>query len=42
MVVFVPSYAFLNTVTKQWQAGGLMEKLNAKKKVRHPQLPYRY
>ncbi|OJT06295.1 hypothetical protein TRAPUB_2875 [Trametes pubescens] len=33
MVVFVPSYAFLNTVTKQWQAGGLMEKLNAKKKV---------
>ncbi len=39
-MVFVPSYAFLNTVTKQWQAGGLMEKLNAKKKVGHSQLPF--
>ncbi|KAI0657701.1 DNA repair helicase [Cubamyces menziesii] len=33
MVVFVPSYAFLHMVTKQWQTSGLWEKLNAKKKV---------
>ncbi|KAI0366702.1 DNA repair helicase [Pilatotrama ljubarskyi] len=33
MVVFVPSYAFLNAVTKQWKSSGLLDKLNAKKKV---------
>ncbi|KAH9856751.1 DNA repair helicase [Lenzites betulinus] len=33
MVVFVPSYAFLHAVTKQWKSGGLLDKLNAKKKA---------
>ncbi|KAI0764365.1 DNA repair helicase [Trametes elegans] len=33
MVVFVPSYAFLHTVTAKWKATGLLEKINAKKKV---------
>ncbi|KAI0827672.1 DNA repair helicase [Trametes gibbosa] len=33
MVVFVPSYAFLHAVTKQWKTSGMFEKLNAKKKV---------
>ncbi|KAI0333315.1 DNA repair helicase [Cubamyces sp. BRFM 1775] len=33
MVVFVPSYAFLHMIMKQWRASGLLEKLNAKKKV---------
>ncbi|KAI8994116.1 DNA repair helicase [Trametes punicea] len=33
MVVFVPSYGFLQTVMKQWQSSGLLDKLNAKKKV---------
>ena len=33
MVVFVPSYGFLNAVTQKWKTNGLLEKLNAKKKV---------
>lgn len=33
MVVFVPSYAFLNTVVSVWEKSGLMERLRAKKKV---------
>lgn len=33
MVVFVPSYAFLNTVVGAWEKSGLMERLGAKKKV---------
>ncbi|KAI0359225.1 DNA repair helicase [Trametes cingulata] len=33
MVVFVPSYAFLHAVTKVWKASGLLDKLDAKKKV---------
>ncbi|KAI9068626.1 DNA repair helicase [Trametes sanguinea] len=33
MVVFVPSYSFLNAVMKVWHSSGLLEKLNAKKKV---------
>ena len=33
MVVFFPSYAFLNDVRAIWQQSGLMDKLNAKKKV---------
>jgi hypothetical protein len=33
MVVFVPSYSFLNLVIKHWQGNGLLEKLRAKKKV---------
>lgn len=34
MVVFLPSYAFLNTVMAAWSASGTLAKLNAKKKVR--------
>ena len=34
VVVFVPSYGFLNAITQKWKASGLLEKLNAKKKVR--------
>ncbi|THH27828.1 hypothetical protein EUX98_g6366 [Antrodiella citrinella] len=33
MVVFVPSYSFLNLVTTAWEGSGLMDKLRAKKKV---------
>jgi Rad3-related DNA helicase len=35
MVVFFPSYAFLNIVRDSWQRSGLMEQLKAKKKVRY-------
>ena len=38
MVVFVPSYGFLNVVTEKWRASGVLEKLGAKKKV--PSLPW--
>lgn len=34
MVVFVPSYRFLHAVTAAWETSGLIEKLQAKKKVR--------
>ena len=34
MVVFVPSYGFLNVVTEKWKASGVLEKLGAKKKAR--------
>ena len=34
MVVFVPSYNFLNQVMKTWKEKKLLESLNAKKKVR--------
>ena len=34
MVVFVPSYGFLNVVTEKWKASGVLDKLGAKKKVR--------
>ncbi|KAI0710304.1 DNA repair helicase [Cerioporus squamosus] len=33
MVVFVPSYGFLHAVTEKWRSGGVLDKLNAKKKV---------
>ncbi|CDO72617.1 hypothetical protein BN946_scf184985.g36 [Trametes cinnabarina] len=33
MVVFVPSYSFLHAVMKLWGSSGLLDKLNAKKKV---------
>ncbi|RDX47561.1 DNA repair helicase [Lentinus brumalis] len=33
MVVFVPSYGFLHAVTEKWKTGGVLDKLNAKKKV---------
>ncbi|KZT72447.1 DNA repair helicase [Daedalea quercina L-15889] len=33
MVVFLPSYSFLNVVMAQWQKSGLVAKLNGKKKV---------
>ncbi|PIL32767.1 hypothetical protein GSI_04884 [Ganoderma sinense ZZ0214-1] len=33
MVVFVPSYGFLNVITEKWKASGVLEKLGAKKKV---------
>ncbi|TBU40126.1 DNA repair helicase [Dichomitus squalens] len=33
MVVFVPSYGFLNVITERWKASGMLEKLSAKKKV---------
>ena len=33
MVVFLPSYAFLNVLKAAWDASGLMGKLRAKKKV---------
>ena len=36
MVVFVPSYGFLNVVTEKWKASGVLEKLGTKKKVRSP------
>lgn len=34
MVAFLPSYSFLNTVKAEWTTSGMMEKFNAKKKVR--------
>ena len=34
MVVFLPSYGFLNVVTEKWRASGVLEKMGAKKKVR--------
>lgn len=33
MVVFVPSYGFLHVTLEKWKAGGVLEKLNARKKV---------
>ncbi|OBZ69839.1 ATP-dependent RNA helicase CHL1 [Grifola frondosa] len=33
IVVFLPSYAFLNTLASAWERSGVMEKLKAKKKV---------
>lgn len=33
MVVFLPSYAFLNVLKVSWEASGLMDKLRTKKKV---------
>ncbi|KDQ62233.1 hypothetical protein JAAARDRAFT_122516 [Jaapia argillacea MUCL 33604] len=33
MVIFLPSYNFLNEVTSSWTKTGLLDKLNAKKKV---------
>ncbi|KAI1785288.1 DNA repair helicase [Ganoderma leucocontextum] len=33
IVVFVPSYGFLNVLTEKWKASGVLEKLGAKKKV---------
>jgi len=33
MVVFLPSYSFLNGVMAEWQKSGLIAKLNGKKKV---------
>ncbi|KAI0667105.1 DNA repair helicase [Trametes maxima] len=33
MVVFLPSYAFLHAVTKQWRTGGVLDKLGLKKKI---------
>ncbi|KAI0644923.1 DNA repair helicase [Trametes meyenii] len=33
IVVFVPSYAFLYAITKQWRASGVLDKLGVKKKV---------
>ena len=33
MVVFLPSYGFLNMVTEKWRASGVLEKMGAKKKV---------
>ncbi|CCM02979.1 uncharacterized protein FIBRA_05094 [Fibroporia radiculosa] len=33
MVVFLPSYSFLNVVKTAWEGSGLMNKLKAKKKV---------
>ncbi|GJE94647.1 DNA repair helicase [Phanerochaete sordida] len=33
MVVFVPSYGFLNTVMGVWEKSGLLERLRSKKKV---------
>ena len=41
MVVFLPSYGFLNVVTEKWRASGVLEKMGAKKKVRIVVLPYR-
>ena len=34
MVVFVPSYAFLNTIRKHWETSGMLSKFAAKKVVR--------
>jgi chromosome transmission fidelity protein 1 len=34
MVAFFPSYSFLNTVKAEWATNGMMERFNAKKKVR--------
>ena len=39
MVVFLPSYGFLNVVTEKWRASGVLEKMGAKKKVRIIVLP---
>ena len=33
MVVFLPSYSFLNAVTAEWKKSDLITKLDAKKKV---------
>jgi chromosome transmission fidelity protein 1 len=33
MIVFVPSYAFLNSVVAAWTKSGLWQKMAAKKKV---------
>lgn len=33
IVIFLPSYAFLDQVMARWQASGLITRLNAKKKV---------
>ena len=33
MVVFLPSYSFLNAVTAEWKKSGLITKLDAKKKA---------
>ena len=33
IVVFVPSYAFLNSVTSVWQSSKLLDRLRTKKKV---------
>jgi hypothetical protein len=33
IVVFLPSYAFLNTVKKQWETSGMLSKFTAKKVV---------
>lgn len=33
MVVFVPSYSFLNLVVSTWEGNGLMDKFRVKKKV---------
>ena len=38
MVVFLPSYSFLNVVTAEWKKSGLITKLGVKKKVRFPAL----
>lgn len=34
MVVFLPSYGFLDTVLERWKASGLYARLGSKKKVR--------
>ena len=42
LVVFFPSYAFLNAVKSTFQKTGLLEKLNLKKKVRLDTGPYQF
>ena len=36
MVVFLPSYGFLHAAMGKWKASGVLDKLNAKKKVKKP------
>ena len=33
MVVFLPSYGFLHMVMDKWKGSGMLEKINAKKRV---------